>query len=599
MIKNILQIPIFVLVTISYYFIFKSVFGLPFFIYGRLLGLWHKFRHREHSPQLLAFLTRLEAVGIFLFSFTFLCCFFYFNLQDAGWLKIWETPLLISLFFFVSVHQAASSGSYHPLLSAIGRVILLASWPIIILIVIGLLFPEYILPRPFEWAIALAAFLILPAGARTFRRHANEMQSFDVLDKRHDNLGNSLRRLQHIADIIGDAENWRSIREALSNMDDLYNQTLTALRRNQLLEADRLIVKAEMEVVHIERTFKNRIQLSLRDELGARIKQGVIDIENLKHEFEIAGLSAGNLNQLSDHIASLLPELDKLDLSGDDLLKDLDERLKLFEQPFREIIDTRTALRFRQSIDATSFSSNIEKRWLLSQVAKDLGLYTKQAEEQKEEVESKLQAFQSNPINNSNDLVDAYQALNKSLTEYRESIALLEAEIMHNWNVENLDSGSVSLYAPKVSSTSHEIRGVVSAYFDDPNRQNLSFELDSALLELQSSHTVTVEPIPGKTYGSSPFSLSGKRSGQAILTITVKESQSARRTFTIRINPSISDVAKEALIFGAPIGAVAGFAAWYFFKSDSKDATTIGAAFGGAFGLLVFIINYLRYKRSF
>lgn len=599
MIENVLQVPIFMLATISYYFLFKSVFELPFLIQGMLWGLWHRLRKSEPSPQMFATLTRYEAASLFLVSVAFIFCFFYFNLWETDWLKIWANPLFISLLYFASVQLASASGSYHPTFRAMGKGVLWSSWPTIILIAIGQFIPEYIFPTTFKWSVAIAVFLLLPVSIRGFWRLANDIQNFEIIDSRHNKLGASLGRLQRVADILGDTDSWSSIREALDNMDKLYSQTLSALRQNQLLEADRLMVKAEMEAVHVERTFKNRIQLSLRDELEARIKQGAIDIENLKDEFEIAGLQAGNLNQLSDRIAMLLPELDKLDLSGNNLLNDLDQRLKMFEQPFREIIDIRTALRFRQSIDATSFPSDIEKRWHLSQVAQDLGLSTDHAAERKKEVELKLQAFQSDPISNSNDLVDAYQSLNKSLTEYRESIALLEAEITRNWNVTTHDSTFASFYVPKVSSTSHEMRGVISAYFGETSHQSLSFDLDSALLELQSAHTVVVEPMSGGKYGSSPFSLSGKRSGQAILTITIKEAQNSRHTFAIKINPSISDVAKDALIFGAPLGAIAGLASWYFFNTDSKDATMIGAALGGALGLLIFIVNYLRYRPNF
>ncbi|HEX7955598.1 MAG TPA: hypothetical protein VF508_01560, partial [Pyrinomonadaceae bacterium] len=105
-------------------------------------------------------------------------------------------------------------------------------------------------------------------------------------------------------------------------------------------------------------------------------------------------------------------------------------------------------------------------------------------------------------------------------------------------------------------------------------------------------------PLPGRPYGASLFTFVGKRGGHAILNVRVDSPQRPQSAFSVLVRPSAAEMLRDSLLLATPLGALAGFALWYFFKYELKDAATLGAVAGGAFGLLAFFFNYLRFRRA-
>ncbi len=594
MLSNLLQVPIFLLIMAAYFFVLRLVFGCPFFFLGVIISVVDRLRRDKVTPEFFGAITRAEVVAMTLLPLLFLFCFFWFRLWESSWVYIWQSPLLISVLYISSTLLATGRGSYNPIYRNLAESALIGMWPISGLLLLGFFAPHYIRPAVFLWAVTVsAALLCLIILAQRFRT-ASDVQDFAALDRRHDVVGESLGRLQHLSYLIGDVENWKAIREAVENVEELYSKTLQALRERRLQEADALMIRAEAEVSHVEKTFQDRIRLSLRHELKSRLEQASLDVNGLQEEFEVAGLKAGNLDELKQQIAEMSGALDALDMRDENLL----ERLAPFEKLFREIVDTRTALRFRQQVDAAALREEVEQGWLLVEVAKRLGLDTSDVEERRKDVEERLQRFQGDPIKNSGELVGAYQSVRKALSDFRVSLAFLESQVGHGWSVRALDSGRITAYVPKACSTDKAVQGAVGVAFDPQNRQDVSLSLDGTLLELEADRTINVAPLPGRAYGSALFTFAGKRGGQAILKLGLSNPREPQQvTFPVLVTPSVSEIARDALIFATPVGAVAVLLLWRFFGYELKDAAYVGAGVGGGFGLLVFALNYLRFRR--
>lgn len=589
-----LQILLFLLIFISYFFVLKFFSSFPFFVIGFLFSVFDRIRGRQATPEFFGAITRAEVIWTLLLPPVFLFCLFWFRLWESSWIYLWENPLLITILYISSTWQASGSGGYNPIFRNLASGALFATGPIFILILVGFFAPASIWPNTFQWAVTLAAvFLLLVVVVVRFQA-ATDIQTFEALDKRHDTIGESLKKMQHLSYVIGDMESWRAVREAVDNVEELYSGTLQALRNKRLQEADSLMIRAEAEVSHVERTFRDRILLSLRDELKARLEQARVDVGGLQTEFEVAGLRAGNLTQLAQQIAELNVALDGLDLTDEGLL----ERLAPFEKLFREIVDTRTALRFRQQVDAAGLRDEVEGRWLLVEIGKRLNLDTGDAEARRKDAETALQKFLGDPVKTSGELVEAYQSVQKALSAFRASLAFLESQIGHGWNVQTVESERLSVYVPKACSTNKAVQGAVGVEFDGRREQEVSLSIDGILLELEADRTLKVSPMPGHSYGANLFTFVGKRGGAGLLKLRLADPQQSQFAFRVQVKPSAIEIARDAAVFATPVGAVAVPLLHYFAKYEWKDAIPIGAAIGAGFGLLLFFVNYLRHRRS-
>lgn len=595
MIENPLQILIFVLITASYFFTLKSIFDLPPYIIGKFLMEWHKKQHYKNTPQDIAEFVRYEHISILVIDIVFILFFFYFRLWESPWLRLWERPFILAIVFYMLLIQASQSGSDSLTVRISASFAFWASPLFIILLGIAQFVPEYILPTIFQWGVTTAAFLLLFSMAWAALNIPRGFQRFATLNERHKSIGESLQRLQHIANLIGNADNWRTVREAINHVDQCYSNAFNELKRERFHEADALMIQAEMEVNQIERIFQDRINLSLRDELEAHMKQATADVNSLRDEFEKDGLSRENLDLLSNEINLQISCLDKLDMYD----KNLFQKLEPIEGLFREIVDTRTALRFRKNVSSNIdlFHKDVDKNWKLVQVAKNIGLNTTEAEKTKQVIDSELQMFQNKPINSSRELVQTYQLIQTDLTSFQASVAILDSIINRNYKVDSIDSGRIFVYVPKFCSTNQSVEGAIFVQYNESQVENLSFELVGTLLELQSEPNVNVSPIQGQSYGLSHFTFVGKRGGLATLTLRFKDvNQRNDHSYKVQVNPSMSEIGQNALLFGTPIGAFAVLGLWGI-GIDLKEAGTIGGAVGGVSVLMIFLINYMRYRR--
>src|SRR5271165_3700620 len=89
-----------------------------------------------------------------------------------------------------------------------------------------------------------------------------------------------------------------SIQDIVRSVDTSYNTALQALRADKTDKAEDAIFRAEVEVEGVNRAIDDRARLSLKDELKAKLNQSEVDCNELRKEFEAAGLQGTDVDSL-------------------------------------------------------------------------------------------------------------------------------------------------------------------------------------------------------------------------------------------------------------------------------------------------------------
>lgn len=589
MVDFIIQIFVFFLVLLSYIFVLSTVLTAPFILLGFFLGVGSNLFHIEIKPKFLARFSLIEGITEVSFLVMFLIYLYVFNLYGSAWMKIWENPIILGIIIIFSSLKAASIKSYIPMLRLSASTLFIYIWPLFILLCLGVFAPNYIELTTFKVGFISSSIFLLISGIFGLFIIPHDIQKFKNLDKRHDYLGMSLQKLQHLANFLGDSEKWREIREVINNVDQCYSQALAELSRKKFKEADALIIQAEIEVKQLENTLNNRIILSLPDEMRAKLKQAESDIASLREDFQNAGLNADNLNQLLVAANVIMSKISNIEISKDDIIN----QFIPYEDFFREIVDTRTALRFYQNVSSSIDRLNYElqENHIILQTANNLRLNTTHAKTKEEEIILALNEFQSTPINTSRELVNLYQQVQIKLMEFRASIEFLKSVINRQWITKSYESNRLLIYIPKVLSTTKPAR-VLIIY---RNTSEINVDITSSLLN-NHENSVVLSPIDKQGFSIGLLSIVGKRGGNAILTLRFKDLLDINYpiSFDIRVNPSIGKIAGNSLLFAVPISGLAVLSIWGI-GIDLRDSATIGSAIGGVGGLVIFLARCLKY----
>lgn len=592
----IVDILLFLLILISYYFILKTVFDTPFVVMGVITGIIA----RGRGFPVAAF-TRIEAAGIAILSIAFLVSAFAFNYWPSEWLRIWTNPILLGILLLMSVIMARFVTSSNPTFRNVSAFAAFAVWPVFLLILVGATNPGVIKQSTFQWAVTIAGVLVILAAIWSFSSQPRDLELFEEINARHSSLTASLQQLHQVADLIGDTENWKTIREAMDRVNRWAALTYTALQNGKYQEAETLLMQAETETAQVEGPFYDRIRLSLKDELKTRLTQAISEISELEKEFQAAGLDPANLSQLSTKIHDLEDNLDTLALDEENLTAaDLLDKLRPFERTLREIVETRTSLRFRQNLGSSIDLIHQELAETLPtvQICRGLGLKVSELTERENRIASALQAFQSVHIHTSGDLVDLYNDLQKTLAEFRGSVRAVKARIDQNWSQEVLHEG-IFFYRPKQVSTSELSLGLVVIQSSRPISTPVKVEISGISLELPTVPSIEIRPDTNiNSFGMKSFKFRGKSGGQASLTLKATlPNQEITREFDFLVHSSRKELIQDAFVMATPTTAVVMGVLWIS-GTNLGDAASLGAAVGSAVGLLFLTINMLSPRLS-
>ena len=328
----------FVLLTPAYVIVIKTLSTIPVIFIVLGVRLFRKLGPREYL-----IISRAE---IFFSLVVFLCFFFSILTYDqiVPYLLFWNFPIIFAFYFFGSQLASVSFQSYNPIMRTQAQGSFVLSFFVILVLIFAPIFPNSF-DASLAWRAALTGIIfIIGINAFSALKIPKRIHNFEILDHRHDEVGRQLRRLRRIRSVLTDGSDGRTIDEALNTITSSYDAAFNGFRANNISEAENQILRAEAEVDGLSRTYNDRVRLSLRDELKAKVTQAVSDLAKLRQEFEAANLQGAELDGLEARTRKLATEITDMALDSDTL----DTQLEPFEKLFSDLVTTRTALRFRE-----------------------------------------------------------------------------------------------------------------------------------------------------------------------------------------------------------------------------------------------------------
>lgn len=276
-----------------------------------------------------------------------------------------------------------------------------------VVVVIASLLPDLFNASAVWWAATVATVLLFGAGAFSIIKISGRMRTFTTLDNRHDEIGRQLNRLRHIFNVLPETTDRVVIQDALASINSQYGVALRALRGGNVEHAEEAILSAEAEIEGLNRQLDDRVRLSLRDELKTKLEQATSDCSRLRSEFLAIGLLGTEIDELEGRLASLSQQIDNLVFNPDQL----PSQVEPFEQLLSDIVNTRTALRFRGNVDASldrlqqellDASTNIS-------LANALGVNSDSVVEAQEKLRRLIDEFRSQRTSPAKELVERYR----------------------------------------------------------------------------------------------------------------------------------------------------------------------------------------------
>jgi hypothetical protein len=603
MIAILINVSIFLLLAATYYFVVRAVLSVPFLVFWLLASRVAKLTHRQASIIAMAgSATRVQALSYPFLSLIIVILLFHYGLWTSTWLRLWQSVPLLALVLFSAYFEAGQAQSVIQLVRAGVRVIRFGVWPITLAVVVGLVVPSRISQGVFIWAVLTGTVLVnLDVVVSLVGGVGGALQENLLLSERSQALTKLSAKLRQIASVIGDAE----AREAIDQTERSSSAAIVEWREGRLSEADVLFTRAEVDAAGAQRTLQNRTDLSLRDELAARLTQATHDVDALESEMQSVGIGTGDLNDLRTGIARLTDNVGSLQANGsvDVLDPKFAERMEPFQTLFAKIVDIRTALRLRRNVGSTidGMTKEIEDARFWLEIAGAAGLPADEAVQLATKVGEELSEFKSAYIASSSDLVKRYRQLRNDSASLNVHVRALRSQLDQNWTSANVAAGDLrlSVYAPRICSTTDSSHGAAIVQFDDAGVNEAQLTLDATLLEL-ARETVQVHRTQGGKYGISGFTFVGKRGGRAILGVRVKDGSDPQSlALRLRVKPSLGELLRDSAAWGVPVGGVALVILWSLSMTPVPhlgvtEFVPAGTAIGGATAMTVFVVNSWR-----
>jgi len=194
---------IFAILTFAYYAVMRSIIILPFLIIGATWAMF-KFIDESNKANWMQRITIIEVI----FQIVMLCALLVVIgvLQVwKPWFEFWHNPVTLVVFIFSSSWAMSFSQGYVPLLRSGAMFCRISSIIVVVAIFASALFPANCDYTATKWASICAASLLNVASLWALWAVPKQIYSFISLDKRHDELGRQLSRLQHIANVLPDS----------------------------------------------------------------------------------------------------------------------------------------------------------------------------------------------------------------------------------------------------------------------------------------------------------------------------------------------------------------------------------------------------------
>jgi hypothetical protein len=445
-----------------------------------------------------------------------------------------------------------------------------------------------------KWGIFTGVLIVVFATVYQVRRLPSDIRQFEELDARHKVTLAALERYQHISNVLGDGTQWLAVVTAIRNLEQANTDAFEALKVKQLPKAEELMAHAEAEASAIQAAISDRIRLSLRDELSARLEQARRDCDALEQEFAAVGLQAeSSLRGIRESIESLRGALPRTTFDETNLV----QALAPYEVVFREIVNTRTALRFRNNVASVldACRADLDNSRVQIDLTRSLNEDASSVETTCKKAIAAISELSSQRTLSSQSLIATYQELQKEMTLLRSLVANLATQRDRKYQARSFDSNSVSVFVPRRATTTAPSYAAVLVRPGLAASSSFRAKLQSVLLELPDGPELNTEARPTGEYGLSSISFVGQRGGKGTLIVSIEEPVKLRQrvSFEVAVQPSAWESGRDAAVFGAPIGGVAVWGLWLLY-GDIQYAGPLGLALGSAAAMGLFLVQRVR-----
>jgi hypothetical protein len=585
----------FVVLTFAYYSVIISLLTGFFCLVGLGLGLGVRYLMAGRwEKEAATYAPTIEVTGIMLLSLIVVLILIGSSIWQQPWFLFWTNPTALAIYLLSVVIAAALLRSDNPYSLQQGAASVISSGLVALFVILAPLFPARFYFNDARWAAITGASCVFLAGVYSATKLVKGIRTFAALNERRQKIGSHMSRLQHVGNVLPNTSERVKIQEALEHLEASYQKAEIALRQKNLNAAEEVILPAEVEVESLYREVDNRIRLSLKDELKAKLAQSMADLEALRREFEAAGLQGDEVKGLEARVKDLSGGLDTLVFDSARLLSQIEP----FERLFVDIVTTRTALRFQSNVGASLDKLRQELRDDEAHIAlaEALGLNTEVASRCRAKFFALLEEF---TISSAEDLVRRYRALGEAASDHKSAINNLGLEIKRRFWEEHLEPLHTQVFVPKSVTTTHAATGAVLVRSQGSQQPDpLDCEIDGVLLEFPQSRTFSIIQSGNTPFTVRPFDIIGKRGGTGKLNVAVKirgTDTSQPRPFKVSVANSAFETGRDVFALATPCGGVVGLAFWFLWR-DVTIAGPLGAGTGGTIALLLFVFHRLRAK---
>lgn len=440
------------------------------------------------------------------------------------------------------------------------------------------------------WAGRVTGFAFIAAVVPSLRVGLRDFFLFEPLNRR---LADVRRRREALAPLVqhlDDSASRPRLSEVFRVVVDREVEADKLFQGGKRERAEAPLLQAEKELEHLSRVLKQRISLSLRDEVKSRLDEAVADCRVLDDEMREYGVESTGLDQTLEQLESLRSQL--VDPPED--LSDVAKWLTQYDTVLSKVPNTRTALRFLvNSNDSLGQARELlQAGRQLELVSSSMGLDVSALESSRVRLEAMIDDFVRGDHVKLGSTVEQYADLQRELSDFANVRSATESICLQSH--QHHLSDVVQFWIPRTCGTDESARVVICAPLECAGAP---VQVHGPLLEVSQG------PI-GQLYGNEEadlavgyVSLSGKRAGQSDLIVTLGDAQSSRpHVFRLRVLRSARDNFRDSLIVGPSLGSVVVLAV-RLVGSPWVIAVPVGAGLAGLGVLLWPAISVVRRMR--
>jgi len=520
--------------------------------------------------------------------------FFITNYGWVSWSRFWTSPLLLLTASLFMLYVSGKS-SYLPIsiMRAQGFFFGVMAWPTAGLLVLQNYRIQIVNTSTYEIGMVVAYVSVLISsypGLKLTRRAFNISKHLSTL---RDSVFGRLKSLEALSGYLGEAQFLKMLHEPLSQANVAFNVASSCINDEKHQAAEAAFIHAEMELDYVERVVKDRIELSLKDELNAMLILAGQETEELVAELKSAQLNSEIINPIKEQIKTQKIEVNTLPQKTYELL----DWLRPFKEIQTSLVDTRTALRFYlnsgdslRRIEQMLFEQNN-----IEHLCEVLGFSVQTATDCRITIEEELNTFKSGKFSNFGSLVVGYQTIQNKMQDYIRILSNLKNVISQNWQVFQFPESEILIYVPRACRTGEDVLGAV--FYNNKESLSLSIVFDSPSLELPSNSTIDCD---GLQIDVLPFIFAARREGKATLSASVfkNDQKVTTKSTRIRVFPSLIELAKNAAFF-IPIMAGIGTFCFWLNGMTLKDAAQLGSVSGAIIVVITVIIIHIIIRRKY